>query len=210
MTRMNLGRARLASMTAAAAALMLAGQAHAQARAKIQETAAERQIQPEDPSRDPGKVPAKVVQKKPADETNESWKDGARKKTLEIGTQPARDVGVMKRDVPPILAKAASDPYNIKGLKTCKALAAEIASLNGELGPDYNVGNEYKENRVGRLAEAGGKTVVNAIIPFRGLVREVSGAAPAERRMNAALDAGFARRGFLRGVHAKQGCKTTF
>ena len=60
------------------------------------------------------------------------------------------------------------------------------------------------------LAEAGGKTVVNAIIPFRGLVRELTGAAPADRRLNAALDAGYARRGFLRGVHAKQGCRTTF
>ena len=206
MTRMNLGRARLAPLAVAAVTLMLAGQVHAQARAKIQDAPAERQIQAEEP----GKGPAKVVQKKPADETNESWKDGARKKTVEIGTQPVRDVGVMKREVPPILAKAASDPYSIKGLKTCKALAAEIASLNSELGPDYTVGNEYKENRAGRLAEAGGKTVVNAIIPFRGLVREVSGAAPAERRMNAALDAGFARRGFLRGVHVKQGCKTKF
>jgi hypothetical protein len=78
------------------------------------------------------------------------------------------------------------------------------------LGADYVVGNEVKENRAGKLAEAGGKTVINSIIPFRSLVREVTGAAPADRRLNAALDAGYARRGFLRGVHARQGCKTTF
>ena len=56
------------------------------------------------------------------------------------------------------------------------------------------------------LAEAGGKTIVNTIIPFRGLVREISGAAPAERRLAAAIDAGFARRGFLRGTALARRC----
>lgn len=136
--------------------------------------------------------------------------DETRKKALDIGSQPARDVGMSKRDIPPILQKAYDDPYSLKGLKTCKALAAEVTNLNGVLGPDYVVGNEYKENRAGKLAEAGGKTIINSIIPFRGLVREVTGAAPADRAMNAAVDAGLARRGFLRGVHLKQGCKTKF
>ena len=207
MMKINLERAGLSRVLIAVAALALASGAKAQTHAKVQPQA---ETPIPDVDKGPGKVPDKVVQKKPADETNEDWKAGARKKTVEIGTQPVRDVGVMKRDVPPILAKAASDPYNIKGLKTCKQLAAEVTRLNEALGADYVVGNEYKENRAGRLAEAGGKTVINAIIPFRGLVREVSGAAPAERRMNAALDAGFARRGFLRGVHYKQGCKTAF
>ena len=136
--------------------------------------------------------------------------DETRKKAIDIGAQPARDVGMSKRDVPPILQKAYDDPYSLKGLKTCKALSAEVTNLNGVLGPDYVVGNAYKENRAGKLAEAGGKTIINSIIPFRGLVREVTGAAPADRQMNAAIDAGLARRGFLRGVHLKQGCKTKF
>lgn len=136
--------------------------------------------------------------------------DDARKKAIDIGAQPARDVGMSKREIPPILQKAYDDPYSLAGLKSCKALAAEVTNLNGVLGPDYVVGNAYKENRAGKLAEAGGKTLINSIIPFRGLVREVTGAAPADRQMNAAIDAGLARRGFLRGVHLKQGCKTKF
>ncbi|ADG09380.1 hypothetical protein B7G68_04490 [Caulobacter segnis] len=136
--------------------------------------------------------------------------DDARKKAIDIGAQPARDVGMSKREIPPILQKAYDHPYSLAGLKSCKALAAEVTNLNGVLGPDYVVGNAYKENRAGKLAEAGGKTIINSIIPFRGLVREVTGAAPADRQMNAAVDAGLARRGFLRGVHLKQGCKTKF
>ena len=54
----------------------------------------------------------------------------------------------------------------------------------------------------------GGRALVNSVIPFRGVVREVTGAAPAERQYNAAVDAGLARRGFLRGVHQTRKCKT--
>ena len=49
--------------------------------------------------------------------------------------------------------------------------------------------------------------MVNSLIPFRGVVREVSGAAAADRRLTAATQAGFARRGFLRGVHQTRGCR---
>jgi len=143
------------------------------------------------------------------DEPGGRWGE-AKKRAVDIGSQPARDVGASKREIPPILEKAYSDPYSLKGLKTCKAIASEVTALNGVLGADYSVHNEYEENRAGKLAEAGGKTIVNSIIPFRGLVREITGAAPNDRRLNAAVDAGLARRGFLRGVHLRQGCKTRF
>lgn len=206
MTTTDLGWVRAAGVAATAAVLaigVLAGGAEARAQAK-----------PQYPTRAPaGDVPAQPQtaspDQKPADEDPSAW-EGARKKSVEIGTQPVRDVGMMKREIPPILVKAQEEPYSLKGLKTCKQMAAEVTALNEVLGPDYKVGNELKENRAGKLAEAGGKSVVNAIIPFRGIVRELSGAAPAQRRLNAALDAGYARRGFLRGVHAKQGCRNRF
>lgn len=143
------------------------------------------------------------------DEPGGRWGE-ARQKAVDIGSQPARDLGMSKRDIPPVLVEAFEHPYSLQGLKTCKALSAEVRELNAVLGEDYVVGNTYEENRSGKLAEAGGKAVINSIIPFRGLVREVTGAAPADRQMNAAVDAGLARRGFLRGVHLRQGCKTKF
>ena len=69
----------------------------------------------------------------------------------------------------------------------------------------FVAGAQTNENRASKIAEAGGKTIVNSLIPFRGLVREVSGAAPAQRRLNAAIDAGYARRGFLRGLAKAKG-----
>lgn len=133
-----------------------------------------------------------------------------RKRAGEIASQPARDVGIMRTEIPDVLVKASIDPYSLTGLKTCRQLSAAVTELNGALGPDFKVAGDYKESRAGKLAEAGGAAVVNSLIPFRGIVREVSGAAPAQRRLNAALDAGYARRGFLRGVHKTRGCKTAF
>jgi len=140
----------------------------------------------------------------------ESSGGDVKKKAGEIISQPARDIGASKTEIPPVLVAAVKDPYTLSGLKTCRQLAAAVSDLNAVLGPDFAAGAELKENRTAKLAEAGGKTVVNSILPFRGLVREISGAAPAERSLDAAIDAGYARRGFLRGVHRKQGCKTAF
>lgn len=128
------------------------------------------------------------------------------RKAGEIVTQPVRDVGAEKIKVPPVLEKAVQDTYGLGGVNACDELAAAIAELNAVLGPDYTTPRSKKENRAGKFAEAGGQMVVNAIIPFRGLVREATGAAPAQRRLNAALDAGLARRGFLRGVHEARNC----
>jgi hypothetical protein len=133
--------------------------------------------------------------------------DEARKQAEQIGMQPARDVGLSKRKIPPVLEAALADPYSIKGLKTCARLAAAVRTLNDALGPDYEAGGVYRENRAGKLAAAGATSVINSIIPYRSLVREISGAAPADRHMKAVVDAGLARRGFLRGVQQKQHCK---
>lgn len=125
-----------------------------------------------------------------------------------IASQPVRDVGVARTDIPPVLQAAAADPYSLKGIKSCRDVSNAFHALTDVIGPDYKVGATRKENRVGKLAEAGGKTVVNSVIPFRGLVREVTGAAPAQRRLERAVTAGYARRGFLRGVHQTRKCKT--
>jgi hypothetical protein len=127
--------------------------------------------------------------------------------TERIATQPARDVGASKTTTPAILQNAIEAPYSLKGIRTCAHLNAAMQALSKELGPDFVAGTVNNENRASKIAEAGGRTVVNTFIPFRGLVREVSGAAPAQRRLNAAIDAGYARRGFLRGVATQRKCK---
>jgi hypothetical protein len=124
-----------------------------------------------------------------------------------IAAQPVHDVDASRTKIPPVLEAASADPYSLVGARTCAQITRNIAELTDALGPDFESGAARKENKAGKLAEAGGKTIVNAIIPFRGLVRELSGAAPAQRRLNDAVDAGLARRGFLRGLQNARRCR---
>lgn len=129
----------------------------------------------------------------------------------DIATQPARDVGIQRIEIPPVLERAAANPYDADGLRTCARLSAAVADLNAVLGPDYDAPPVPPQGTAaGQAAEAGGRALVNSFIPFRGLVREVSGAAAADRRLQSAIEAGLARRGFLRGLHRQRGCRTGF
>jgi hypothetical protein len=133
--------------------------------------------------------------------------DQTLRKAGDIASQPARDVGVDKAQIPPVLQRAVQAPYAMPSNARCTGINASIVELNTVLGPDFGTGAQANENRTGKIGEAVGKTIVNSLIPFRGLVREVSGAAPAERRLNAAISTGIARRGFLRGLAKARGCK---
>ncbi|ETI63312.1 hypothetical protein C100_13485 [Sphingobium sp. C100] len=134
-------------------------------------------------------------------------KDNTLDKAGKIATQPARDVGLDKDEIPLVLQRAVENPYATPSSRTCKGLNMGLGELDAVLGDDFTVGREANEDRTGKIAEAVGKTIVNSLIPFRGLVREISGAAPAERRLQAAVTAGVARRGYLRGLASAKGCK---
>jgi hypothetical protein len=137
----------------------------------------------------------------------EKPRDDTVKKAGDIATQPVRDVGIEKTKIPPVLQRAVEEPYAMPAPASCRAITASMADLTEALGPDFGSGRENNENRTGKIVEAGGQTLVNSLIPFRGLVREISGAAPAQRRLEAAISTGIARRGFLRGLAKAKGCK---
>lgn len=137
----------------------------------------------------------------------EREEDGTLQRAGTIATQPARDMGVAKTKIPPVLSEAAKNPYAPPGGSKCPAILDDMEALNEALGPDFGADAEENENRAGKIAEAAGQMVVNSLIPFRGLVREITGAAPAERRLQAAIGAGLARRGYLRGLAVARRCK---
>lgn len=132
--------------------------------------------------------------------------DDTVKRAGDIATQPVRDVGISKKKIPPILISASDAPYARPAGK-CSALTGEMTQLNAALGPDFGAQTKKKGSTGGNIAAAGGEMIVNTFIPFRGLVREVSGAASADRRLAAAVNAGLARRGYLRGIAQSRGCK---
>jgi hypothetical protein len=55
----------------------------------------------------------------------------------------------------------------------------------------------------GRMAQS----VVGSFIPFRGVIREISGANEHDRKLQTAILAGVARRSFLKGTGQAKGCR---
>jgi hypothetical protein len=122
----------------------------------------------------------------------------------EVAKTPLRDLNIDGRDIPEVLQIAVRDPYAADGFATCDALVSAIAELDMVLGADYDIAADGGEQRIseGRI----GQSVVGSIIPFRGLVREATGAAENDRALRAAYTAGMVRRSFLKGWGLGRGC----
>lgn len=119
-------------------------------------------------------------------------------------TTPVSDLNLKKGEIPPLLIAAQERPYHLRGLERCNQIAGAIRELDQLLGDDLDLPQEDGQRvTAGRVAQA----AVGSFIPFRGLIREVSGANTHERRMQAAIDAGIARRAFLKGYGQARGCR---
>ncbi|RNJ63151.1 MAG: hypothetical protein EDM03_01610 [Porphyrobacter sp. IPPAS B-1204] len=122
----------------------------------------------------------------------------------EVAKTPLRDLNIDARDIPEVLQTAVRDPYATQGMETCNALVTAIANLDMALGADYDIAESDGNDRLseGRI----GQSIVGSFLPFRGIVREVSGAAGNERQLRAAYTAGMVRRAFLKGWGLGRGC----
>lgn len=122
----------------------------------------------------------------------------------EVARTPLRDLNIAAREIPEVLQVAARDPYATAGLDQCDALVTDIAALDSALGADYDIADADGNDRLseGRI----GQSVVGSFMPFRGVVREVTGAANNDRVMRAAYTAGSVRRAFLKGWGLGRGC----
>lgn len=120
-----------------------------------------------------------------------------------VAETPLRDLNLKKDGVPPVLEAAARNPYATEGLASCAAVTAAVRELDSLLGPDFDLGEvERNGTTPGKVAES----IVGSLIPFRGLIREATGAASAERQLQVAIFAGATRRGFLKGLGVQRGC----
>ena len=113
----------------------------------------------------------------------------------DIANTPARDLNLDHREIPAELLNAETNTYARP--RGCNAAGTEVARLNALLGPDFDTqqmrGHPYSP---GHIAQS----VVDSLIPFGGIIKEVTGAAGKQRRLQIAVYAGFARRGYLKGV----------
>lgn len=111
--------------------------------------------------------------------------------------QPMRDLSLMQdAALPEPLRKAAIAPYGVEGLADCRAIQIELAALDGVLGGDIDAPATAPDGS-GQFAAG----LIGSVfgLPFRGVVRQVTGAHQRERIREAAVLAGMVRRGFLKG-----------
>jgi hypothetical protein len=134
-----------------------------------------------------------------------------RDKTVEDAAEtPIEDLNLKKVQIPEVLTRATVNPYDLRTMDRCPNIAAEVMRLDAALGPDRDAApppdtrtlNQKRGNTATKVLKVG----VEAVTPYRGLVRWVTGATAYDRKVRDAVESGFARRGFLKGVAMRMNC----
>lgn len=130
-------------------------------------------------------------------------------------TAPLQDLNLKRVRIPQILLDAMQRPYDLNGLDRCDAISDEVRKLDTVLGadideppppPDTSTMGQ-KGGRMANKAAVGAMTrATRSIIPFRGLVREMTGAERHDKEVNSAIQAGQVRRAYLKGVGMNKNC----
>ncbi|MFL5296841.1 MAG: hypothetical protein ACJ798_10720 [Phenylobacterium sp.] len=114
-------------------------------------------------------------------------------------------LGLTGPQVPELLKAVAADPYKAPAAPACETIPAEILALDRILGADLDQPKAQK-SYVKDFAVRQAKGAVRGLIPYRGAIRFLTGADHKDHDLMAAAQAGWARRGFLRGLEANLHC----
>ncbi|WP_443747812.1 hypothetical protein [Asticcacaulis solisilvae] len=130
-------------------------------------------------------------------------------------TAPLQDLNLKRVRIPQILLDAMQRPYDLNGLDRCDAISDEVRKLDTVLGADLDEPPPPPDKST--MGQKGGRMANNAavgavrgatrsVIPFRGLVRQMTGAEQHDKEVNAAIQAGKVRRAYLKGVGMNKNC----
>ncbi len=165
---------------------------------------AQRPVHNARPDASSGKTPQQM---RASNDPNNSWGDAA--------MAPLEDLNLKREQIPLILQDAVNKPYDLTGLDRCDAIAREVRKLDALLGKDFDEPPPPKDDST--LGEKSGKVANDAavgavrgasrsIIPFRGLVRQMTGADAHAKEVDNAIQAGKVRRAYLKGVGMNKNC----
>jgi hypothetical protein len=159
----------------------------------------------------PRSAPLPPPDPEPSPENRMKTSDQVKRSSVEgAATTPLRDLNVLKVDIPDVLLQALEDPYARPPRNArCQALMALIRPINEALGPDIDTipGDEEGLTSRGKSTALGvAGDLAGGAIPFRGVVRKLSGAESHDRLVQAAVVAGHTRRAYLKGLGEARGC----
>lgn len=132
----------------------------------------------------------------------------------DAATAPLEDLNLKQKSIPPVLARAVQDPYDLTGLTRCEPIAAEVGRLDAALGPDLDEAPPPDTRSRGKKVAdaaygagvAGVRDTTRDVLPFRGWIRKLTGAAKHDRAIARAIQSGGVRRGYLKGVGMRMNC----
>jgi hypothetical protein len=122
---------------------------------------------------------------------------------------PLHEMNLVGQKIPPVLLAALADPYASPSPPTCDTLADAVADLTVALGPDFD--NLPPTGRK-KLTESGGlglqlaNSAAGSLLPFHGYIGYLTGATKRDQLILRALNAGSARRAYLKGLGEAQRC----
>lgn len=124
---------------------------------------------------------------------------------------PMRDLNIANPPIPNRL-QALSHPYGHAGPPSCEGWHAEVAALQRSIVENegrrvgFRRDSRTTEGRHGNLRDSGVKYATTLLLPFRGMVRQVSGSAKLEQEAERASDRARYRIGYLVGQARAAGC----
>lgn len=125
---------------------------------------------------------------------------------------PLNDLNLRREPIPELLAKI-DNPYDLPHNLDCIQIGRMVGALNGVLGPDWDTPEPDERLRTEKLADAAADATLDALaseasglIPFRGIVRKVSGAEKHQKKYNRAYKIGAQRRAYLKGLGEAKNC----
>jgi hypothetical protein len=131
-----------------------------------------------------------------------------------IVQEPFEDIGLKREKIPKALEALIADPYKALAAPLCENLIEEIRALDTLLGQDMGPQTKgdkksYTEEGV-EAAQSKALDVMHGqlqIVPFRGVVRRITGAEKHARKVVSAYEAGKLRRAYLKGLSQAYQCK---
>lgn len=128
---------------------------------------------------------------------------------------PLVDLNIQRDEIPAKLAQLQPRPYSLRNDLCCEVIIDEIAQLDALLGPDVDAlpwrtaSSDSYVDKGAVLAQQQAIGLVAGqvdILPYRGMVRKLSGAERHARAVAAAYHAGQVRRAFYKGLGVAYGC----
>ena len=122
----------------------------------------------------------------------------------DVALTPLTDLNLNQDEIPQLLVDARNQPYASDGVRTCQDILSRVGDLDAILGDDYDT-LAPSERQLSATSVA--SRVVGSFIPFRGIIRELSGANDRQRDFREAIAAGMMRRAYLKGRGESMGCE---